>query len=147
MTDILILNGPNLNMLGVREPEKYGNQTLEDIISNLRPIADSNNIILTAYQSNHEGEIIDRIHQAYQENVKFIIINPAAYTHTSISIRDALLAVNIKFIEVHLSNIYSRENYRHHSFLSDIAIGTISGLGAKGYELALNYALSFCNNN
>jgi 3-dehydroquinate dehydratase-2 len=146
MADILILNGPNLNLLGTREPEKYGHQTLESLVEQLKALAKNSGKGLVHYQSNHEGQIVDRIQQASKEKIKFIIFNPAAYTHTSIAIRDALLATSANFIEVHISNISARENFRHHSYLSDIAVGTICGLGTKGYELALKYALDFINN-
>ncbi|MGB1197814.1 MAG: type II 3-dehydroquinate dehydratase [Thalassotalea sp.] len=134
--NILLLNGPNLNMLGKREPDVYGGQTLSDIIESLSQVANDKGVTLSDLQSNSEAEIITAIHQAH-EKIDFIIINPAAYTHTSIAIRDALLAVNIPFIEVHLSNVHAREAFRHHSYLSDIAVGVICGLGAKGYEYAL----------
>lgn len=147
MVKILVLHGPNLNMLGTREPEKYGKQTLEQINDNLAETADTQKITLQCYQSNCEGDLINMIHQAYEDNVDFIIFNPAGYTHTSISLRDALLSTNIKFIEVHLSNIHARESFRHKSFFSDIAYGTICGFGAKGYEMALNQAIEYCQEN
>lgn len=134
---ILLLNGPNLNMLGKREPEVYGATSLADIENSLRAIAISNGVELQAFQSNAEHALIDRIH-ASANIVDGIIINPAAFTHTSIALRDALLSVNIPFIEVHLSNVHRRETFRHHSYFSDIAIGTLVGLGADGYEYALN---------
>lgn len=140
MANILVLNGPNLNLLGSREPDKYGHQTLEDIEDRLEELAQGHQIDF--YQSNAEFELIERIHQAAGEGVNFILINPAAFTHTSIALRDALLGVNIPFIEVHLSNVFAREPFRHHSYLSDIAVGVVSGLGAQGYELALAAALS-----
>ncbi len=139
--NILVLNGPNLNMLGKREPEIYGSLSLTEIMTNMQAIANDTNIGLDHCQSNAEHILIDKIHQSFQK-VDFIIINPAAFTHTSVAIRDALLAVNIPFIEVHLSNVHSREAFRQHSYLSDIAIGVISGLGANGYEYALNAAIS-----
>ncbi|MCF9035086.1 type II 3-dehydroquinate dehydratase [Acinetobacter nectaris] len=139
--NILVIHGPNLNLLGKREPEVYGHQTLNDINQNLVEHAKENDCALEVFQSNIEGEIINRIHQAHAENIQFIIINPAAFTHTSIAIRDALLGVNIPFIEVHLSNVHARETFRHHSYLSDKAQGVICGLGAYGYQTALNYAL------
>lgn len=139
--NILVLNGPNLNMLGKREPEIYGSLSLTEIMTNMQAIANNTNIGLDHCQSNAEHILIDKIHQSFQK-VDFIIINPAAFTHTSVAIRDALLAVNIPFIEVHLSNVHSREAFRQHSYLSDIAIGVISGLGANGYEYALNAAIS-----
>lgn len=134
MSEILILNGPNLNLLGAREPQVYGSTTLEQINANLSKIA---TFKLDFYQSQSESALIDRIHQAFYDKTRFIIFNPAAFTHTSIALRDALLAVNLPFIEVHLSNIYARETFRHHSYFSDIAQGTITGLGSAGYELAL----------
>ncbi|MCE0493831.1 type II 3-dehydroquinate dehydratase [Vibrio salinus] len=137
---ILVLNGPNLNLLGLREPAHYGSQTLDDIISTLQEQAEAADIILDHLQSNREYEIIEKIHNAYQK-VDFIIINPAAFTHTSVAIRDALLGVDIPFIEVHLSNIHARESFRHHSYLSDKAKGVICGLGAQGYEFALSSAI------
>jgi len=140
MASILVLNGPNLNLLGSREPDKYGHQTLEDIEDRLEDLAQGHKIDF--YQSNAEFELVERIHQAGEEDVDFILINPAAFTHTSIALRDALLGVDIPFIEVHLSNVFAREAFRHQSYLSDIAIGVISGLGAQGYELALAAALS-----
>ena len=140
MAQILILNGPNLNLLGQREPEKYGRVTLATIEQRLQAQAGTTHQC-QCFQSNAEAALIERIHQASTDQTAFIIINPAAYTHTSIALRDALLGVQIPFIEVHLSNIYAREPYRHQSYLSDIAIGVISGLGAQGYELALSAAL------
>ncbi len=134
---ILVLHGPNLNMLGNREPDKYGHQTLNDIDQDLHALADTLNTDLHTMQSNHEGVLVDRIHQAGDDQCNGIIINPAAFTHTSVAIRDALLAVALPCIEVHLSNIHRREEFRHHSFIADIAIGTISGLGAQSYLLAL----------
>jgi len=140
MASILVLNGPNLNLLGTREPATYGSTTLDDIEQRLRTQAKGHE--LAFFQSNHEGALIDRIHQAGREDVDFILVNPAALTHTSIGLRDALLGVDIPFIEVHLSNVFAREPFRHHSYLSDIAVGVISGLGAQGYELALAAALA-----
>ena len=140
--NILVLHGPNLNLLGKREPEVYGSVTLEEINESLLNLAKESDIKLVAFQSNAEGELIDRIQQAMGDNVDFIIINPAAYTHTSIAMRDALAATRLPFIEVHLSNIFARESFRKESYFSDLALGVISGLGAKGYELALKYALT-----
>ena len=140
MATITVLNGPNLNLLGLREPKHYGNKTLADIRQSLEQRAAELNHQLNFYQNNAEHEIVELIHQAYQGQVDFIIINPAAFTHTSIAIRDALLATRIPFIEVHLSNVHAREPFRGHSYLSDIAVGVISGLGATGYELALQAA-------
>lgn len=137
MTQLLVINGPNLNLLGTREPNYYGNDTLETIEQRCRTIAETFEYDIEFFQHNHEGTIVDLIHQAGKYQVDFIIINPAAYTHTSVAIRDALKAVNIPFIEVHLSNIHQREPFRTHSYFSDIAKGTISGLGAVGYELAV----------
>jgi 3-dehydroquinate dehydratase II len=140
MATITVLNGPNLNLLGLREPQLYGNQTLNDIRQYLGQMAAELNHQLHFHQNNAEHEVVDLIHQAYHAQVDFIIINPAAFTHTSIAIRDALLATQIPFIEVHLSNVHAREPFRHHSYLSDIAVGVICGLGAIGYELALKAA-------
>ena len=144
--DILLLNGPNLNMLGKREPDTYGHQTLDDIISDLTAQADTAGVRLQHFQSNAEHALIDRIHQA-MGNTDAIIINPGAFTHTSIALRDALLSVNIPFIEVHLSNIHAREPFRHHSYLSDVAAGVILGLGATGYKLALTAATKLLSSN
>ncbi|CAA9890331.1 3-dehydroquinate dehydratase [Candidatus Methylobacter favarea] len=140
MANITVLNGPNLNLLGLREPGHYGNKTLADIQNALEKTAAELKHQLSFKQSNAEHEIVEMIHQAYENHVDFIIINPAAFTHTSISIRDALLATQIPFIEVHLSNIHAREPFRNHSYFSDIARGLICGLGATGYELALQAA-------
>jgi len=137
MATILVLHGPNLNLLGSREPELYGATTLADINRQLAILAKEKGHHLLALQSNAEYELINRIQDARKEGVDFILINPAGLTHTSVALRDALLAVNIPFIEVHLSNIFAREEFRQHSFFSDVAVGVISGLGAKGYELAL----------
>ncbi len=142
MAKILVLNGPNLNLLGIREPAHYGRQSLDDINSTLIQLARTAGHELECLQSNAEVQLIDAIHNAYKNGTGFIIINPAAFTHTSVALRDALLGVNIPFIELHLSNVYKREAFRHQSFFSDIAIGVISGLGPKGYELALQYALA-----
>jgi 3-dehydroquinate dehydratase-2 len=141
MATLLVLHGPNLNLLGAREPEVYGTVTLADINQRLTVLAKEQEHRLLALQSNAEYELINRVHEAKKEGVDFILINPAGLTHTSVALRDALLGVNIPFIEVHLSNVFSREEFRHHSYFSDIAVGVISGLGAKGYELALLYAL------
>ena len=138
---ILVIHGPNLNLLGKREPEVYGSLTLDDINQQLITQAQQSSITLDTFQSNWEGAIVDRIHQAQLEGVQLIIINPAALTHTSVALRDALLGVAIPFIEVHLSNVHAREKFRHHSYLSDKAIGVICGLGAKGYRFALDYAI------
>ncbi|GAB6070889.1 type II 3-dehydroquinate dehydratase [Thiomicrorhabdus hydrogeniphila] len=136
MATILVINGPNLNMLGRREPEIYGTETLEDVIENLLELADEYNVRLLDFQSNAEHEIVERIHQAMDDGTNYIIINPAAFTHTSVAIRDALATINVPFIEVHLSNIHKREEFRHHSYFSDLAEGVIAGLGTKGYQLA-----------
>ena len=137
ITSILIVQGPNLNLLGTREPEVYGKTTLEDIHAKLLAQAKTHSINLLTFQSNHEGELIDRI----QEGIEFIIINPGGFTHTSVALRDALSGVAIPFIEVHLSNIHQREEFRKHSYLSDVAVGVVCGLGAIGYELALQAAI------
>ncbi|HEU0201112.1 MAG TPA: type II 3-dehydroquinate dehydratase [Burkholderiaceae bacterium] len=139
---ILVLNGPNLNLLGTREPGIYGSRTLADIERELIDIATRHGAELSCFQSNHEGALIDRIHTAREEGVDFILINAGAFTHTSIALRDALTGVSIPFIEVHLSNIYRREPFRHHSYLADAAAGSIVGLGAAGYRLALEYVLT-----
>lgn len=138
MANILVIHGPNLNRLGSREPEHYGRATLADIDHHLQEIASQAGHTLSSLQSNAESELIDSIHLAQDDEVAFIIINPAAYTHTSVALRDALAAVAIPFIEVHLSNIHAREAFRQHSYFSDLAVGVISGLGAQGYELALD---------
>jgi len=142
MATILVLHGPNLNLLGSREPEVYGSTTLDDINRQLteRCIAAGHHLL--ALQSNAEYELINRIHDARHEGVEFILINPAAFTHTSVALRDALLAVAIPFVEVHLSNVHSREQFRSHSYFSDIAIGVICGFGAQSYDLALSAALT-----
>jgi 3-dehydroquinate dehydratase II len=142
---ILVIQGPNLNLLGSREPQIYGSTTMEDIHLKLGELAKSQSINLSTYQSNHEGELIDRIQQAKQDKVDFIIINPGAFTHTSVALRDVLAGVAIPFIEVHLSNIHQREEFRKHSYLSDIAVGVICGLGPVGYELALEAATARLN--
>lgn len=140
--NILVLHGPNLNLLGTREPETYGSTTLAEIDRTLVAQATAAGAQCQTFQSNHEGALVDRIQAARQEGVNFIIINPAAYTHTSVAIRDALAAVDIPFIEVHLSNVHAREPFRHKSYLSALAVGVICGLGARGYQLALEYGLS-----
>ncbi|MBA6414092.1 type II 3-dehydroquinate dehydratase [Parahaliea sp. F7430] len=142
MASILVLHGPNLNLLGEREPAVYGATTLSDINTRLEQLARSSGHHLLAMQSNAEYELIERVQQARPEGVDFIIINPAAFTHTSVALRDALAAVDIPFIEVHLSNVHAREAFRHHSYFSDLARGVICGLGAQGYEFALQAALS-----
>lgn len=147
MASILVINGPNLNLLGSREPALYGARTLADINERLTAQCQAAGHQLECLQSNAEYVIIDRIHAAAQEGVAFILINPAALTHTSIALRDALLATRIPFIEIHLSNVHSREAFRQHSYLADIAVGTIVGLGDQGYELALQAALARLNTN
>jgi len=142
MAQILVLNGPNLNLLGKREPSIYGSETLEDIEKRLNSIAENADKSFEFAQFNAEHALIERIHQTMQDGTEFIIINPAAFTHTSVALRDALLAVDIPFIEVHLSNVHKREDFRQHSFLSDIALGVIAGLGSIGYDLALTAAIS-----
>jgi 3-dehydroquinate dehydratase II len=136
---ILVIHGPNLNMLGVREPEHYGSTTLLDINNHLANLAKNDNIQLETFQSNSEAEIVTKIQSLMINKADAVIINPAAYTHTSVAIRDALSAVKVPFIEVHLSNVYAREQFRHHSYFSDIAMGVISGLGAQGYYAAYEY--------
>jgi len=138
MSKFMLLNGPNLNLLGTREPEVYGSVTLEEIEKKLGLMASESGHELICYQSNAEHALVEQIHLAKKENVKCIVFNPGAFTHSSIAIRDALSGVEIPFIEVHISNIYSREDFRQKSFLSDIAEGVISGLGVEGYELALD---------
>ncbi|MDG4552350.1 MAG: type II 3-dehydroquinate dehydratase [Candidatus Contendobacter sp.] len=141
MAKLLLLNGPNLNLLGTREPGVYGSTTLADIEQRCAELARTlGPHELSCFQSNAEHELLDRIHAARREGIAFVVINPAAFTHTSVALRDALLGVAIPFIEVHLSNVFAREPFRHHSYLSDIAVGVISGLGAQGYELALRAA-------
>ena len=139
---ILVIHGPNLNLLGVREPGIYGADTLDAINARLVDQARAAGTGLAAFQSNHEGAIVDRIQAARTEGVRFIVINPAAFTHTSVAIRDALAGVAIPFVEVHISNVHAREAWRHHSYFSDKAVGTIVGLGPKGYEFAVAFALS-----
>lgn len=139
---VLVLNGPNLNLLGKREPEVYGNQTLDGIINSLQVEAKELNIELSHLQSNREYELLEKIHASAGE-IDFIIINPAAFTHTSIALRDALLGVAIPFVEVHLSNVHKREKFRHHSYLSDVACAVICGMGAQGYSFALQSAKQF----
>lgn len=137
MSQLLLINGPNLNLLGTREPGLYGQRTLADIEHDLQAESAALGHTLACFQSNHEGALVDRIQQARDENVAFILINPGAYTHTSVAMRDALLGVAIPFIEVHLSNVHAREAFRRHSYFSDIASGVIAGCGALGYRLAL----------
>ncbi len=144
MTKILVIHGPNLNLLGSREPDVYGSDTLASIDQALTQLASQHDIELETFQSNVEGEIVDRIQQAGSDQTQYIIINPAAFTHTSIAIRDAFLASNVSFIEVHLSNVHAREDFRKHSFLSDIATGVISGFGKNSYLLAFEAAVNLC---
>lgn len=138
---ILLLNGPNLNLLGTREPEHYGRDSLADIEQRLTAQAAAAGGALETFQSNSEAELVERVHQAGRDRIDFVIINPAAYTHTSVALRDALAGVAIPFLEVHLSNVHAREAFRHKSYFSDLAVGVITGLGAAGYEYALAYAL------
>ena len=140
MSDLLLINGPNLNLLGSREPKHYGMKTLAQIEMDLAAEAERLGHRLATYQSNHEGELVDRVHKAKTDNVAFILLNPGGYTHTSVALRDALLAVGVPFIEIHLSNTYAREAFRRHSYFSDIARGVIVGLGPQGYRLALQAA-------
>ena len=142
---ILVLHGPNLNLLGTREPGVYGNRTLDQIDADLTRKATDASATLQTFQSNHEGALIDRVQAARTDGTQFIIINPAALTHTSVGLRDALAAVALPFIEVHLSNIHRREPFRHHSYFSDLAVGVICGLGADGYRLALDHALTLAD--
>lgn len=139
---VLVLHGPNLNLLGTREPGIYGSVTLNEIDAELAQIATKAGARLKSFQSNHEGALIDRVHEARNDGTEFIIINPAALTHTSVGLRDALAGVGLPFVEVHLSNVHKREPFRHHSYFSDLAEGVICGLGAAGYRLALDFALS-----
>ena len=144
---LLVLHGPNLNLLGTREPNHYGQTTLADINLALAERAATANVDLESFQSNHEGALIERVHAAREQGVRFIIINPAAYTHTSVALRDAIAAVAIPFVEVHLSNVHAREPFRQQSYFSDLAIGVISGLGSEGYLLALEYLLNKLGND
>jgi 3-dehydroquinate dehydratase-2 len=141
--NILVLHGPNLNLLGTREPEIYGRVTLAEIDAKLAKMAREAGAKLTSFQSNSEAALVDRVQQAARDGTGFIIINPAAFTHTSVALRDALAAVGLPFLEVHLSNVFAREAFRRESYFSDIALGVISGLGAQGYELAFRFALEF----
>lgn len=143
--DVLVLHGPNLNLLGSREPQHYGVQTLGDINRELTHRAELAGLVLEAFQCNHEGALVERVHVARDQGVRAIILNPAAFTHTSVALRDALSAVDIPFVEVHLSNVHAREAFRHHSYFSDIALGVISGLGSQSYLLALEYLISRLN--
>ena len=138
---VLVLHGPNLNLLGTREPGIYGHDTLRDIDARLEAQARAEGVRLLTFQSNHEGALVDRVQSAHNESVRYVLINPAAFTHTSVALRDALAAVAIPYIEIHLSNVHAREPFRHHSYFSDKAVGTVVGLGPLGYELALQFAL------
>ena len=139
---ILLLNGPNLNMLGAREPKHYGSISLTSIEEKIQTLATQHNVKVECFQANSEEKLINKIHESFQQ-VDFILINPAAYTHTSVALRDALLAVSIPFVEIHLSNVHKRESFRHHSYFSDVAEGIICGLGAKGYEFAFLFAIDY----
>jgi len=145
MKKILVLHGPNLNLLGTREPTVYGTLTLAEINARLQKLAGESRVKLEAFQSNAEGELIDKIHETAKDKTGFIIINPGGLTHTSVALRDALVGVAVPFIEVHLSNIYARESFRHHSYISGVAVGVISGLGARSYEYALLEAIQHIN--
>jgi len=140
---LLIIHGPNLDLLGTREPEIYGAARLTDIDAELQQLAATRGARLQSFQSNHEGALIDRVHAAAKDGTDFIVINPAAFTHTSVALRDALAGVAIPFVEVHLSNVHRREAFRHHSYFSDLAVGVICGLGSAGYRSAVGYALDF----
>lgn len=140
MNKILVLHGPNLNLLGTREPGIYGADTLDAINARLSTRATQAGLSLESFQSNHEGQLVDRVQAARTDGTTFILINPGAFTHTSVALRDALLGVAIPFVEIHLSNVHAREDFRRHSYFSDIAVGVICGLGAQGYELALDFA-------
>lgn len=142
MKKILVLHGPNLNLLGSREPEVYGHITLKEINDRLVALADKEGANLSCFQSNAEAGLVERVQQAQSDGTQFIIINPAAFTHTSVALRDALVAVAVPFIEIHLSNVYAREDFRKKSYFSDLAVGVISGLGAEGYEFAVQFALN-----
>lgn len=139
---ILLLNGPNLNMLGAREPKHYGSISLASIEEKIQTLSSQHNVKVECFQANSEEKLINKIHESFQQ-VDFILINPAAYTHTSVALRDALLAVSIPFVEIHLSNVHKREPFRHHSYFSDVAEGVICGLGAKGYEFAFLFAIDY----
>ncbi|MGH8398133.1 MAG: type II 3-dehydroquinate dehydratase [Gammaproteobacteria bacterium] len=140
MANVLLLNGPNLNLLGEREPEHYGHDSLQQLEKRLTEQAKSLGHTLTSFQNNHEGALIDRMHQARKDGTAFLLFNPGGYTHTSVALRDALAAVRLPFIEVHVSNTHARETFRHHSYFSDLAVGVITGLGTQGYEFALQAA-------
>jgi 3-dehydroquinate dehydratase-2 len=144
---LLLVNGPNLNLLGTREPDKYGYKSLHSIETELSAQAFAQGQQLSLFQSNAEHALIDRIHQAQQEGIDFILINPAAFTHTSIALRDALAAVNIPFIEIHLSNVHARESFRKHSYFSDLAVGVLCGFGAQSYSMAFNAAIRWLDDH
>jgi len=144
MRKILVLHGPNLNLLGTREPDIYGDENLDGVNSSLERQLSAAGMRFEAYQSNSEGELIDKI-QAAREDADFIVINPGAFTHTSVALRDALLGIGLPFIEVHLTNVHGRETFRHQSYLADVAVGVITGLGTMGYTCAVQYAIDFCN--
>jgi 3-dehydroquinate dehydratase-2 len=140
---LLVLNGPNLNMLGLREPHLYGHTTLSELEAGLRTLAQTLGVSLNSFQSNHEGALVDRIQEARTDGTDFIILNAGAYTHTSVAIRDALAGIKVPFVEVHLSNVHKREEFRHHSYLSDLAVGVVAGLGPSGYEAAVRFAAQY----
>ncbi|PKQ31324.1 MAG: type II 3-dehydroquinate dehydratase [Actinobacteria bacterium HGW-Actinobacteria-2] len=140
--DVLVINGPNLNTLGAREPEIYGTTTLADIEAAAVSQGEAAGLSVACFQSNHEGEIVDRLHAARTEGVRFVIINPGAFTHTSVAIRDAFAAVAIPFVEVHISNVHAREEFRKHSYLSDLAVGVLTGFGAQGYTMAMDHVIA-----
>jgi 3-dehydroquinate dehydratase-2 len=141
-THLLVLHGPNLNLLGTREPDIYGSKTLDQINADLGAIAANAGVKLESFQSNHEGALIDRVQAAKRDGVDFIVINPGGFTHTSVALRDALLGVALPFVEVHLSNVHAREDFRRHSYFSDVAVGVIAGLGTAGYDAAVRFAIS-----
>ena len=142
MPKVLVINGPNLNLLGTREPEIYGATTLAEVEDSLRAQGEALGVELSCFQSNHEGAIVDRIHAARTDGTRFVVINPGAYTHTSVAIRDAFSGVQLPFCEVHISNVHKREAFRHHSYLSDIAVGVMAGFGVMGYTLALEFVIA-----
>lgn len=139
--DVLVINGPNLNTLGTREPEVYGTTTLADIEAGVVAQGAASGLSVATFQSNHEGDIVDRLHAARADSVRFVIINPGAFTHTSVAIRDAFAAVEIPFCEVHISNVHAREEFRKHSYLSDLAVGVLTGFGAYGYTMAMDFVI------
>ena len=143
MSQVLVLNGPNLNLLGIREPEKYGHVSLPDVENSLTAQAQSLDVQVAFYQSNSEGALVDRVQAAAADGTRICIVNPAGYTHTSVALRDAFLGTAMPLIEVHVSNIYQREAFRHHSYFSDIAVGTLAGFGTAGYNMALDAAVSY----